>query len=234
MTFEQALRFLSNVATKELPKHLARIPGGAHSIVIPAFIRGVGPRVYTIDNVFNVKTKEHFYRYTSRQRTHLPASPPPRLTMGGTGGLYLHEKPAWKRELLSLVNANDREKVSDYAIADHLARLNYEAHQKVADGTVGPRCIVAWRRRPDRASGRQRGGGAHQFYTGTDRDKNMPAIPSIVNGFDAQALAEHLMSAMQGWNPKAGADPGTIFGVDRDEMNRRLAEIPSEPDEELR
>ena len=50
-TFEQALGVLSAAATRELPRHLARMPSGAHFIVIPAFVRGVGSRLYSIDNV---------------------------------------------------------------------------------------------------------------------------------------------------------------------------------------
>jgi hypothetical protein len=53
------------VANKELPKHLRSMPGGAHFIIIPAFVRGVGPRLYSIDNAVDGKTGRHRYRYTS-------------------------------------------------------------------------------------------------------------------------------------------------------------------------
>jgi hypothetical protein len=39
MTFDQALDALSDAATRELPKHLALLPGGGHFIVVPAFGR---------------------------------------------------------------------------------------------------------------------------------------------------------------------------------------------------
>ena len=55
LTFEQALGILSTVANKELPKHLESTPGGAHFIVIPAFVRDVGPRLYSIDNVVDAR-----------------------------------------------------------------------------------------------------------------------------------------------------------------------------------
>jgi hypothetical protein len=38
------------------PRHLARIPGGAHFILVPADLKGVGSRLYTIDNVFDRTT----------------------------------------------------------------------------------------------------------------------------------------------------------------------------------
>ena len=75
MTFEQTLGVLADAATRELPEHLASVQGGRHSIDIQAFIRGIGSRVYTIDNVVNHKTGQHWYRYTSHQRTADPGSP---------------------------------------------------------------------------------------------------------------------------------------------------------------
>jgi hypothetical protein len=192
LTFEQALGVLSAAANKQLPKHLARMPGRGHFIVVPAFVRGVGSRLYSIDNVVDPKTAKHWYRYTSHQRTALPGSPSVRLAVGGTGGVYLAQKSrAWQRELLSLVRRHDRGKVSDHVIADQLARLNYEAHRQVPEGTVGPRCIVVWRRRPD--ARRAAPGGAHQFYTGVDRDRDSAAIPTITNGMDVQSIVGVLL-----------------------------------------
>jgi hypothetical protein len=92
LTFEQALGVLSAAANKQLPKHLARMPGRGHFIVVPAFVRGVGSRLYSIDNVVDPKTAKHWYRYTSHQRTALPGSPSVRLAVGGTGGVYLAQK----------------------------------------------------------------------------------------------------------------------------------------------
>lgn len=150
LTFEQALGVLAAAANKQLPNHLARTPGRAHFIVVPAFARGIGSRLYNIDNVLDPKTAKHWYRYASHQRTALPGSPSVRLAFAGTGGVYLaHKSGAWQRELPSLVRAHDRGKVSDHLIADQLAKLNYEAHREVPYSTVGPRCIVVWCRRPD-------------------------------------------------------------------------------------
>ncbi len=234
LTFEQALGILSDAANKELPKHLASTPGGAHFIIIPAFVRGVGPRLYSIDNIVDGKTGRHWYRYTSHQRTAELGSPPPRLALGGTGGLYLAQKDkGWQRALLSLVNAHDHGKVSDYLIADQLARLNHEASQGVRDGTVGPRCIAIWRRRPD--ARRPTSGGAQQFYTGVERDRSSDAIPTIANGMDVQAIAgvsmKHFLARFAGHRIGASL---TMSDEDMAELNRLVAKLPSEPDEKLR
>jgi hypothetical protein len=234
LTFEQALGILSAAANKELPKHLASMPGGAHSIIVPAFVRGVGPRLYSIDNAVDGKTGQHWYRYTSYQRTAELGSRPPRLSFGGTGGIYLARKDKrWQRALLSLVNAHDHGKVSDYLIADQLARLNYEAHQAVRDGTVGPRCIVVWRRRPE--ARRPASGGAHQFYTGVERDRNSDAIPAIANGMDVQAIAAVSMKLFptRVARQRSGGSPA-LSDEEMAELNRLLAKLPSEPDEKLR
>ncbi len=227
MTFEQTLGVLSDAATRELPKHLASMPGGGHFIIVPAFVRGIGSRLYSIDNVVDRKTRQHCYRYTSHQRTAEPGSPSIRLAAAGTGGIYIARKDrAWQRALLSLVNEHDRGKISDHLIADQLARLNYEAYQAVRDGSVGPRSIVVWCRRPD--ARRVTSGGGHQFYTGVDRDRDSDTIPSIGNGMDDQAIARVLMKQFHRITDQ-GFTPAVL-----NEMNRLLAGIPSEPDERLR
>jgi hypothetical protein len=236
LTFVQALGILATVATKELPTHITDIPGG-HSIIVPAFIRGVGPRIYTIDNVVDQSTGQHLYRYTSHQRTDSASSPPSGpFAAGGTGGLYLVQKArkdkAWARALLRLGNAHDRGKVSDHLIADHLASLNYEAHQRVGDGSVGPRCIVVWRRRPD--ARRPAPGGGQQCYTGLDRDRDSAAIPTIAGGTDVASIAGRLIEHLQRRYKDRGNGRSPLLDLDKDEINRWLANLPSEPDEKLR
>jgi len=233
LTFEQALGILATVANKELPRHLASMPGGAHFIIVPAFVRGVGPRLYSIDNAIDGKTGRHWYRFTRHERAAELGSRPPRIALGGTGGLYLHQRDkGWQRALLSLVNAHDHGKVSDSLIADQLAKLNYEAHQGVRDGTVGPRCIVVWRRRRD--ARRPASGGAHYFFTGVERDRDSDAIPSIGNGLDLQAIVGVLMKQSLSRFAEHGFGASlTTSDVERAELNRLLAELPYEPDEKL-
>jgi hypothetical protein len=230
LTFEQALQVLSTAATRELPKHLARTPGGAHFIVVPAFVRGLGARVYSIDTVIDHNSGSPWYGFTNYQQTDRPSSPVPRLAAAGTGGIYLASKGRnWQRELLRLVNAHDRGKISDEAIAGRLAELNWEAHRSVRDGSVGPRCVVVWRRRPDARPGLS--GGGQAFFTGTERDEDGAAIPTIANGLDVQAIGAVLM---EGWLARLGSSEGRRFEFDQDEINARLAELPDEPDDSLR
>jgi hypothetical protein len=231
LTFEQALGILATVATRELPKHLASMLGGAHFIIVPAFVRGVGPRLYSIDNIVHGKTGRHWYRFTSHQYAAESWSRSPRIALGGTGGLYLAQKaPGWQRDLLSLVKAHDHGKASDRLIADQLAKLNYEAHREVRDGTVGPRCIVVWRRRPD--ARQPAPGGGHQFYTCVERDRNSGGIPTIGNGMDVNSIVSVMMEHFRS-RFADGFSPAT-FQVDEGEMNRLLANLPDKPDEKLR
>lgn len=233
LNLEHALFILSTAANKELPRHLAQLSGGAHFIIIPAFVRGVGSRIYTIDNVLDRKAGRHFYRYTSHQRTAEAGSPSVRMAVGGTGGYFLAQKRRdWQRALFSLVKAHDRGRVSDYLIADYLARLNHLAHLGVGDGSVGPRCIVTWRRRPD--ARRPASGGAHQFYTGIHREPNSDAIPTILNGMDVRAVVGALSTQFQGLTPDLASSGTSPFNLDPDELNRLLSELPSDPDDKLR
>lgn len=235
LTFEQSLGVLATVAAKELPRHLVSVPGGAHFIIVPAFMKGVGARLYSIDNVVASKGGQHWYRYTSHQRTDIPGSPSVRIAVAGSGAAYVLQKgKSWQRALLSLVKEHDRGKVSDHLIADQLASLNHEAHEELTkngDDTVEPRCIVVWRRRPE--VGPRRGGGAHQFYTGVDRDQSSSPIPTIAYGMDAQALARIHMDQLQ-QRIAIGGFPSAPFDLDYDEIDRRLAAIPTTPDEKLR
>ena len=200
---------------------------------------GVGSRMYSIDNVLDRKGKRHFYRFTSYQRTIDPKSPSVRIAMAGTGGLYLFRKARQRREeLRSLLRAHDHCKVSTQLIADWLAGLNYEVHENVNDGTVGPRSIVVWSPRP--GSRRQLNGG-HHFYTETTRDASSEIIPTIHDGMDIGALGDLLMTSMgQRLATVNPADLGTtalgIFGFDsQDELSRRCGNshpVPMKPCDE--
>lgn len=231
LTFEQALGTLSAVADRELPRFLARTAAGAHFIIAPAFVDGVGPRLYGIDTIIDRDTGKRWYRFASHQRNAEPGAPSPRIAMAGTGGAYLARRaPTWRRALLGLVNAHDRRKISDHRVADALAKLNLETHRGLRDGSVGPRCIVAWRRRrgvPDAS------GGGSQAYTGVERDASSPVIPTVVDGHDLRAIGGVLMSDFA-----ARIDTGGIGnvaqGFDQDAIEQLLAALPSEPDERLR
>lgn len=227
LSFEQALGVLSEVANRELPRHLRGI--AAHFIVVPAFVQGVGARLYSIGNAVNAETGEHWYRFTSYHRTAAPASTPARMAVAGSGALYLDRtRDRWERPLRRLVKAHSRGRVPDNAVADHLARLNFEVHQNVADGTVGYKCVVIWRRRGE-PSGPASGGGEHRAYTGVEPEPGTPWLPSITNGMDAKALGEALFDRHM-----AQLTAGLPFGGGVEELKALLAALPDQPDETLR
>jgi hypothetical protein len=60
----------------------------------------------------------------------------------------------------------------------------------------------------------------------------MNAIPTISNGMDIQSIAGMLLQQLGG-NLATGVQ-GTPFDIHAEKMNRRLAELPSDPDETLR
>jgi len=144
--------------------------------------------------------------------------------------MYLTRDTRWLRSLLRVVRAHDLRKVSPFAVADHLAKLNLEVHQRLADKSVGPRCIVAWRNR--KSSGQGLGGG-QQSYTGTLRDAHSPSLPTIAGEFDVQAVIGVSLPYFEEMF-EAARRGDTTKEVDRDKMNADLARLPDKPDEDLR
>jgi hypothetical protein len=205
--------------------------GPAHNVIVPAFL-GNEPRLYTIDLAFAPDRKSYSFRYT-RHVINKPTSATaktPRLGIGGSGALYLTQNKKWMRGLLRVVRAYDRGQISSIAVADYLANLNHEVHLGVKDKSVGPRCIVAWR---DRMQGARKGGGGHQFYTGTTRAANSFSLPSIANGMDIHSLIAAIMPhAMKEMTAVRGGQMAKALLVE--ELNAELARLPDKPDENLR
>jgi hypothetical protein len=70
------------------------------------------------------------HRFTDNRCSWLLGSPMSPYSCRRDRGYVPRSKPkVWQREPLRLVKAHDHGKVSDYVIADRLARLNYEARQ---------------------------------------------------------------------------------------------------------
>jgi len=233
LPFEQTLGFVADAATRQLPRHLRKIPGQAHFILIPAFIKNVGARLYSIDNVLDPKTGEHRFRFTRHQRTTESGAPAIQMAMAGSGAAHLARKPAsWARRLRSILKANDKGRVTDLHVADALAAISFECHENTPDGSVGPNSIVIWRRRP---GVKHLPGSAHQSYTGLDRDPNTPAVPSVANGLDVNAIVGVLTGMLSEQRGGEDFDPARVFSAfdDVDEINRRLAEQPDGPDDRL-
>jgi hypothetical protein len=238
LTFEQTLGGLATVAARELPRHLEAIPNPSqrsHVIIAPAFIKGIGSRLFTIDYGIDAKTGKYHHSYRSHVRSDEPGSQSIRIAAAGSGISHTTKKSKdWLRALRSLVRDHDRGKVSDNVIADHLAVLNFEVHEeltKQGDDTIGPRSIVIWRRRED--ARRDRPAGGQLFYEGTGRDRNMSGIPIIVNGNDIMAICKVFLDLFHPVLTNVGFDPSTI-AIDTDEANRRLAALPQTPDDKLR
>ena len=233
LPLEQSLGVLASAIKRQFPHQTVKMPGPygpAHNVIITAFLNNQ-VRLYSIDLAFTPNRKSYDFRFTRYLTNPLDEmkARTPRISVGGTGGMFLLRDKSWIRSLLDLVNANDRGKVTPYVVADFLAKLNNDVYLGIGDKSVGPRCIVAWRYRKN---GVHKGGGGHQFYDGGSREKNSPSLPSILNGIDFMALtgvifpraAQHLKEML-----KSGTDEGLVD--DTDEINAELAKLPEKPDE---
>jgi hypothetical protein len=90
--------------------------------------------------------------------------------------------------------------------------------------------VVAWRYRKD---GVQKGGGGQQHYTGTARDGNSPALPTISCGTDVTAVIDVMMPHMSGFlEALQKGQPAPEPDVEK--INAELARRPWTPDEKLR
>lgn len=230
LPLEQSLGVLASAIMKQFPKHLAlmaRYGVPAHSVVIPAFI-GNEARLYTIDLGLRQDRKTYGFRYTRHTGKRITAPRTPRLAAGGSGALYLMKNKKWIRPLLRLVRACDRLKIAPLRVADHLAAINNEVHAHTTDGSVGPRCIVAWRHR---TNGVHKAGSAQHFYTGTARDRNSTLIPTIATGIDISGVIKVTQPYLKLLDIPPG-QPALQIGIDS--LNSDLARLPTEPNEELK
>jgi len=233
LRLEQSLGALAGAMSRQFPQHMTHLRGDggrAHLVIITSFVDSQA-RLYTIELVCRPDGRTCECRCTRHivEAPTLAAHRTPRVAMAGTGATYLIGRKDWRRSLLHVIGACDRRQVSPHTVADQLARLNYEVSQGISDESVGPRCVVAWRHS---RKGVHKGGGAHQFYTGSDRESNMPSLPSIASGMDIEALSGMMLplvlKAVE--STQAGEPPGDL---DLDELDTQLALLPDEPDEDL-
>lgn len=229
---EQCLTELSSALERQFPKHLAALPtrfGAAHHIMVPAFLNDE-PRLYSIDLAFAPNRRSYWFRYTQHVVGPVPAGPrrPPRVSLAGSGTAYLLRDKRWMRELLKMVRACDRQRIAPHVVADYLAVLNNRASLGTVDNSVGPRSIVVWRHRK---GGARKGGGAHQFYCGVERESDSGPLPPLGNGMDIHALIQATMPFMMSQiRQKEGC---VAPEMDRDAINAALAKLPNTPDETL-
>jgi len=231
---EQTIEGLAAVVQREFPTHVAQLSkdiAAAHYFVIPAFLNGE-IRLYIIDLVFAPDRKS--YTFSCTRRMGKQPNRTPRFAVAGSGQTCLERDRNWIKGLIRLVRASDSAKVSPHVVADYLAKINQIAHLKTLDGSVGPRCIVAWRHN---RVGAHKGGGGHQFYDGTQRTADSGAIPVIANGLDVQAYAQTIMRvtgphmAAQLEALKSGTAP---VPFDEAKLNEELAKLPEKSDENLK
>lgn len=230
---EDSLRALADALRRQMPRHLAtlaRTGSAAHHVLVAAFHAGAS-HLYTIDLAVDPRSNEVAFRHT--RWVVGPAetsSRTPRFGLAGSGALVLARDRRWQRRLLRLVKAHDRKLISATTVADELARINLHVSRTLSDGTVGPRCIVAWRHRKE---GIHMGGGGHQCYDGDEREANTPSLPTIGNGMDVHALVEAIMPMMMKHleSLQGGEAPPPL---EESAMNAALSKLPDTPDETLR
>lgn len=134
----------------------------------------------------------------------------------GSGGRVLQDHiNTWSRPLKKALEAHMRKRISDAAMARHLAELNEFVAQR--DLGVGPRCYVAWRHVDS-------GGGTSGFKHGApDRTRGTYGLPMISNGVDFEAVV-HSLAKETMTEHGFKTEP-----ADLDRMNAALQEIVARP-----
>jgi hypothetical protein len=170
LPLENSLGVLADAIKRQLPEHIRHLPAPAHTVIATAFLRKEA-KLYTIDLVLGPDRDKDAFRYT-RHVFDKPASIPPRtppVATAGSGGLYLSRNPEnrrWVRDLLCLVRAHDRGRVSARVVADRLAAINNNVHLRISDKSVGPRCIVVALQEGRRSQNRRSTSVLHRHSSG--------------------------------------------------------------------
>lgn len=233
LPMEQSLSVIADALRRQLPRHLHGLPRSihaGHNILAQCIIDGL-PKLFSIDLGLSADRKTQGFRYTQHivGDPTVPRTQSPRIGLAGSGASPLLRDQRWARELLRLLRAYDRNAVSPEQVADSLAALNYKIHLALADGTVGPRCVVVWR---NRVGSSHRMGGAHQFYEGRTREQDSPGIPTIGNGRDVHALTSLMLAnLMEQMHVKTGEQ---FAEIDFNTIYKGAEKLPDKPDENLR
>ncbi|WP_319825754.1 hypothetical protein [Thalassovita sp.] len=234
---EQMLGIVADAMKREFIPHMDGIRDTQqrrHSFIIPALLKD-RHHIYTIDMVHT--NGEYRFRYTRHimggALTPLQVTVP--IGLAGSGAMPLLRRDHWQRPLLRMVKAYNRKKITGRAVAEHLAQIAYSSYLETADGTVGPDCLVVWR---NAKGSPHKGGGAHDFFSHR-QCVGGGSIPGITNGIDMSALVQIMMDEMAPHFEKVnaawdrGEEPPKFDGRKK-EINQRLAQLPSKPDEKLR
>lgn len=238
LPMEQCLDVLAEAFEREMPRHLATIPrrfAALHNILISAVVNEQA-RLYELSLVMSPDRRDYRLVRTRHVTGRAPSrlQLPQRFSAAGSGAAYLTRDPRWQRELLRLVRACDRGLIVPQVVADRLAQLNLDVSLGTADKTVGPRCIVMWRHRKGSF---RKGGGGHQFYSGSMREGDSGAVPWICRGQDLQAIGPTIGSVLIDLYAIPGerrfrreVDPDAVNAA----MNAAMAKLPHMPDEGLK
>lgn len=230
--FEQAMQYLAQVMSREIPAHLAAV-SNVHNVIIPAFVNDeLG--LFSINIVLHSGGHGCDFRFT-RNFINSQARPKPRIprfALAGTGAQHLHNhKNRWQRDLLKVVRAYERGRVSAELVSDHLATINLEVHNNMPS-SVGPNCHVVWRHRK---GGPQGGGGSQQYYVKGERARSPTLIPTLAAGHDVNALVGALMPMMNSLVEPAAGQPAKRLTADEFRAAFETSKyVPKDPDETLR
>jgi hypothetical protein len=189
LSIEQSLATLSDAMQREMLPRLGRGRahlGPLHDVVAAAFVNNE-PRVYLIDHALSTDRTGLTFQFTQRVvSTENHPERVPRFTLAGSGARLLRGL-AWRRRLGRLVGVFDRRLILAETVADAMAGVNDSVSRSLADGTVGPHCIVAWR---GRRCGVHNGGGGCFAYTGVSRDPAAVRLPTIGNVLNDPAITQ--------------------------------------------
>lgn len=234
LPMEALLGCLADAMRRQLPRHLRQTRGTQpldHVTLATAIVNGE-TRLYCIGlrvqggqaNVLTICERV----FTEANRDRRPRVS--RMAAAGSGYAALCASSQWRRELLRIVKAADAGRVHPIAVADELASINLMASQRTRDGSVGERCIVAWR---NRGGGPHKDGGGSQFYERRRRADRTEMLPTLAQGGDLRALvdvlAKHMRPVVEAFAAgKVSQEPSKV------DINADLSRLPQGPDRELR
>ncbi|MEX0368544.1 MAG: hypothetical protein AB3N22_20960 [Ruegeria sp.] len=235
---EKMLETLAGAMERQFPAHLRMIPDQRqrhHVFVVPAFLNGEH-KLYFIEAADSPGGLQfRFARHVlGGALTPLGITVP--LAISGSGAPVVQKELQRAKNLLRLVKAFNKKKISADAVADELAKFGALVHQRTKDGSVGPNFVVL--RRSPKGSDLEGGIGSF-FYTNGERDRTKYHVPTLENGVDmgsvAKVLLEEGMRRSMKFREARLRDKNAEYPEhDSETVNRRLNEIPDDPDEKLR
>jgi hypothetical protein len=227
----ESVQILAGALQREAPPHLVQLPSALqnHCIAITALVNGksllFSIELVCTDDRVDVTCEEETWEFPDG------ATRSPWMSMTGSGAYHLdaHGPDNWERDLLRMVRAHDRHRISALAVADHLAHLNFDVSTNIADRSVGPRCIVAWLYK--KGGVHKSVGGAPQFYSGLTRDRfGGPMLPTIALGMDVRSVGQMMVSLHKPWF-EANSKGQKASPPEEQKLREAFGRLPYLPDE---